>query len=73
MSKSMMARSGSDTLVTIVNKIFSILIDTIHEFGGDVLKFAGDALLSIWRCADDSIEAKVTMSYHDDYMRIIYS
>jgi hypothetical protein len=41
MSKSMMARSGSDTLVTIVNKIFSILIDTIHEFGGDVLKFAG--------------------------------
>lgn len=49
-------RQGADTLVTIINSVFSRLIDVIISHGGDILKFAGDALLSVWRPDSDSYE-----------------
>jgi class 3 adenylate cyclase len=58
-SKSVLQRSGAEILVTICNQIFSLLIDTIHEYGGDVIKFAGDALLSVWRAAGDTQEDQI--------------
>jgi class 3 adenylate cyclase len=41
-----------DPLVQIMseclNDYFSQIIDLVHEGGGDVVKFAGDALLCLW-------------------------
>lgn len=42
-------RAGADTLVTIINQIFHKIVSLIVAHGGDVIKFAGDALLSVWR------------------------
>lgn len=41
--------AGVETLARILNDYFGKMIDVIHEFGGDVVKFAGDALIVIWR------------------------
>src|SRR5678815_945793 len=40
---------GVETLARILNDYFGKMIDVIHEYGGDVMKFAGDALIVIWR------------------------
>jgi class 3 adenylate cyclase len=39
---------GAETISCILNEYFGALIDLIHAYGGDVVKFAGDALLAIW-------------------------
>ena len=48
-SRSAQQRAGADSLVTIINSIFSRLIDVITSFGGDIIKFAGDAILTVFR------------------------
>lgn len=48
-------RSGADTTARIINSIFSKLIDVIREFDGDVVKFAGDAIISVWRPDSDQL------------------
>jgi class 3 adenylate cyclase/tetratricopeptide (TPR) repeat protein len=40
--------SGVEELSRILNITFSQLLDIIKAHGGDVIKFAGDALLAIW-------------------------
>lgn len=37
---------GAEELTGVLNRYFGQLIDIIDDFGGDVLKFAGDALLA---------------------------
>ena len=44
--------TGVETLARILNEYFGQLIDIVHEYGGDVVKFAGDAVIAAW-----SIEA----------------
>lgn len=39
---------GVETLARLLNEYFGQLIDIIHEYGGDVVKFAGDAVISVW-------------------------
>jgi predicted ATPase/class 3 adenylate cyclase len=39
---------GVEELSAILNAYFGRIIDTIHAHGGDVIKFAGDALLAVW-------------------------
>lgn len=45
---------GVETLARILNDYFGKMIDVIHEYGGDVVKFAGDALIVIWPIASTS-------------------
>ncbi|MEP6896496.1 MAG: adenylate/guanylate cyclase domain-containing protein, partial [Chloroflexota bacterium] len=45
---------GVETLAHILNDYFGQLIDIVHKHGGDVVKFAGDALLVIWPLASTS-------------------
>src|SRR6266542_2580531 len=45
---------GVETLVSIINEYFGQLIDIIYEHGGDVVKFAGDALIAVWPIAFDN-------------------
>jgi len=49
--------TGVETLARILNEYFGQLIDIIHEYGGDVVKFAGDAVIAVWNIASDSPEA----------------
>ena len=35
---------------TFINRYFTKIIDLIKSFGGEVVKFAGDALYAIWTC-----------------------
>ena len=43
---------GVETLTGILNDYFGRLVDEIEAQGGDVVKFAGDALLAIWPTSD---------------------
>jgi len=40
--------AGVETLARILNEYFGQLIDIVHEYGGDVVKFAGDAVMATW-------------------------
>ena len=40
--------AGAEQLTQIINDYFSQLISVIHAHGGDVVKFAGDALVALW-------------------------
>jgi len=40
--------SGAERLRGILDACFSQLIDTLRAHGGDVLRFAGDALVALW-------------------------
>src|SRR5512145_2059702 len=46
--------TGVETLARILNEYFGQLIDIIHEYGGDVVKFAGDAVIAVWPVVSDS-------------------
>jgi len=39
---------GAEQLTNILNQYFGELIKIVQAFGGDVLKFAGDALIAAW-------------------------
>jgi class 3 adenylate cyclase/tetratricopeptide (TPR) repeat protein len=40
--------AGVETLARILNDYFGQLIDLVYEYGGDVVKFGGDAIIVIW-------------------------
>lgn len=45
--------TGVESLARILNEYFGQLIDIIHAYGGDVVKFAGDAVIAVWNIASD--------------------
>ncbi|HXD09065.1 MAG TPA: adenylate/guanylate cyclase domain-containing protein, partial [Anaerolineales bacterium] len=45
--------TGVESLARILNEYFGQLIDIIHEYGGDVVKFAGDAVIAVWNIVPD--------------------
>lgn len=49
--------SGVEALARILNEYFGQLINIIHEYGGDVVKFAGDAVIAVWTIASDDGQA----------------
>ncbi len=46
--------AGVETLARILNEYFGELINVIHEYGGDVVKFAGDAVIAVWPIVPDA-------------------
>lgn len=48
---------GLENMTRILNDFFDVLINLIYNHGGDIIKFAGDALWAIWPC--DITENKV--------------
>jgi class 3 adenylate cyclase/tetratricopeptide (TPR) repeat protein len=48
--------TGVETLARLLNEYFGQLIDIIHNYGGDVVKFAGDAVIAVWNIVSDSGE-----------------
>src|SRR5574339_932262 len=49
--------TGVETLARILNEYFGQLIDIIHDYGGDVVKFAGDAVIAVWPIVADDVAA----------------
>ncbi len=43
--------AGTEVLTRMLNAVFGPLIETVSAHGGDVVKFAGDALLAVWPVA----------------------
>lgn len=48
------ADSGAEKLTAILNAYFGRLVGVIQAHGGDVVKFAGDAMLALWRSSDEA-------------------
>ena len=48
--------AGAEELTVYLNGYFSQLLETIGQHGGDVVKFAGDAMLALWPVADGGAE-----------------
>ncbi len=46
---------GAEELITLISRTYSDLIDTAGRYGGDVLKFRGDALLLFFDGADHEL------------------
>jgi len=46
--------AGAEQLTQIINNYFGQLIGVIHAHGGDVVKFAGDALVALWLTAEET-------------------
>lgn len=44
---------GTEDLSRLLNDYFGGLINLVHSHGGDIIKFAGDALLAFWPAQDD--------------------
>ncbi|UCG25775.1 MAG: adenylate/guanylate cyclase domain-containing protein, partial [Chloroflexota bacterium] len=57
---------GAELLADLLNDCFGQLIDVVHEHGGEVTKFAGDALLALWPVSQDvsrlGSEARLALS-----------
>lgn len=45
--------AGVEAIANILNEYFGQLIDIVHQYGGDVVKFAGDAVIAVWSIASD--------------------
>jgi len=48
---------GIERITSHLNNFFDQLIQKIHLYGGDIIKFAGDALLAVW--AEDILHDKL--------------
>ncbi|HEY6040688.1 MAG TPA: adenylate/guanylate cyclase domain-containing protein [Anaerolineae bacterium] len=47
--------SGTEDLSRLLNAYFGQLIDVIAEHDGDVVKFAGDALIALWQATEGDL------------------
>ncbi len=45
---------GVEALAAVLNRVFGGLLDRLHGFGGDLIKFSGDALTCMWPRGADS-------------------
>lgn len=53
---SKMGIAGIEQMSSHLNNFFDKLIGIIHLYGGDIIKFAGDAVFAIW--PDDDANSK---------------
>jgi class 3 adenylate cyclase len=53
-------QEGIDMLTTTINRMFGIIIDHVESWSGDIIKFAGDAVIVLWPCTEETM-AQVTL------------
>ena len=51
--------AGAETPASVLNESFGDVIERIHARGGDVVSFAGDAILAVWPREADDLSAAV--------------
>ncbi|MDX1669099.1 MAG: adenylate/guanylate cyclase domain-containing protein, partial [Limnobacter sp.] len=55
---------GAEILTLTLNRYFGSFIDLVYAYGGDVAKFAGDALLAVWPLQDQQYALPVATRTH---------
>ncbi|XP_047561108.1 adenylate cyclase type 10 isoform X1 [Lutra lutra] len=60
-STAMYMDRGAEQLVEILNHYISAIVEKVLIFGGDILKFAGDALLALWKVERRQLENIITV------------
>jgi class 3 adenylate cyclase len=58
--------TGVEAIARVLNEYFGQLIDIIHDYGGDVVKFAGDAVIAVWPIVSD-LEMTASISRADQW------
>nr|XP_014980645.2 adenylate cyclase type 10 isoform X6 [Macaca mulatta] len=61
-SSAMYMDRGAEQLVEILNYHISAIVEKVLIFGGDILKFAGDALLALWRVERKQLKNIITVA-----------
>ncbi|XP_066110583.1 adenylate cyclase type 10-like [Saccopteryx bilineata] len=56
-----MYMEGGEQLVGILNHHLSGIVETVLLYGGDILKFAGDALLALWKVERTQLKSIITL------------
>ena len=51
---------GNEELAFCINRYMEYMVKNIYKFGGDVIKFVGDAMIVMWPKIDESVD-------HDRY------
>ncbi|RLC89577.1 MAG: hypothetical protein DRI77_15595, partial [Chloroflexi bacterium] len=54
---SQLGKEGAEEITAIVNRFFAALLDVTDHYGGDLLKFGGDAMLLFFGGADHALRA----------------
>lgn len=60
-STAMYMDRGAEQLVEILNYYISAIVEKVLLFGGDILKFAGDALLALWKVERRQLKNFITV------------
>ncbi|XP_021100287.1 adenylate cyclase type 10 isoform X2 [Heterocephalus glaber] len=60
-STAMYMDRGAEQLVDILNHYISAIVEKVLLFGGDILKFAGDALLALWKVERKQLKNIITV------------
>ncbi|XP_054443540.1 adenylate cyclase type 10 [Pteronotus mesoamericanus] len=60
-STAMYMDRGAEQLVEILNHYISAMVEKVLIFGGDILKFAGDALLALWKVERKQLKNIITV------------
>jgi len=50
-----LGQEGIDSLTNTINRMFTTIIEHVEAWGGDIVKFAGDAVIVIWETDDDQL------------------
>ncbi|KAM5237489.1 adenylate cyclase type 10 [Ctenodactylus gundi] len=61
-SRAMYMDRGAEQLVDILNYYLSAIVEKVLIFGGDILKFAGDALLALWKVERKQLKNIITVA-----------
>jgi len=63
--------TGVEALARLLNEYFGQLIEIIHHYGGDVVKFAGDAVIAVWPLEGEKADLRqVTLRAAECALRI---
>ncbi|XP_016004066.1 adenylate cyclase type 10 isoform X2 [Rousettus aegyptiacus] len=60
-STAMYMDRGAEQLVELLNHYMSAIVEKVLIFGGDILKFAGDALLALWKVERRQLKNFITV------------
>jgi len=55
---------GVEELKELLNGLFGPLVDDVHDHGGHVLKFPGDAVLAFWPAIDNDVSTAALLAAH---------
>lgn len=64
------ARLNAEQLKTHTNQYFTMLIDVVARYGGDIIKFCGDAVMIVWPSESTAprgvLQVRAVMSWTPD-------